>query len=116
MPLRRLHHRHLKAKPEEQAAFRAELEKRLAQWSADWELLVVEEATVRRYPTLTAPWCLVEDVPEVPTGDDHAKGHVYGAVVPLTGRTHDHISPTLGKEEFAQCPRICWSTIPANGR
>jgi hypothetical protein len=28
--------------------------------------------------------------------------HVYGAVAPRTGRTHDHISPALGKGEFAQ--------------
>ncbi len=57
---------------------------------------------MRRHPTLTAPWCLVDAVPEVPTGDDHTKVHVYGAVAPLTGRTHDHISPELGKGEFAQ--------------
>jgi predicted protein tyrosine phosphatase len=63
---------------------------------------LVDEATVRRHPTLTAPWSLVDDVPEVPTGDDHAKVHVYGAVALLTGRTHYHISPDLGKGEFAQ--------------
>jgi hypothetical protein len=100
--LRRLRHRHLKAKTEEQAAFRAELGALLAAWPEEWELLFVEEATVRRHPTLTAQWCLVEDVPEVPTGDDHTKVHVYGAVAPLTGRTHYHVSPTLGKGEFAQ--------------
>jgi transposase len=99
--LRRLRHRHLKAKPEEQATFRAELEELLVAWPAEWELLFVDEATVRRHPTLTAQWCLVDEVPEVPTGDDHAKVHVYGAVAPLTGRTHYHISPTLGKQEFA---------------
>ena len=38
----------------------------------------------------------------MPTGDDHTKVHVYGAVAPLTGRTHDHVSPALGQEEFAQ--------------
>jgi transposase len=37
----------------------------------------------------------------VPTGDDHTKVHVCGAVAPLTGRTHDHVSPTLGQEECA---------------
>jgi transposase len=57
---------------------------------------------VRRHPTLTAQWCLVDEVPEVPTGDDHTKVHVYGAVAPLTGRTHYHISPELGTGEFAQ--------------
>jgi hypothetical protein len=62
----------------------------------------VDEETVRRHPTLTAQWCLVDEVPEVPTGDDHTKVHVYGAVAPLTGRTHYHVSPTLGKEEFAK--------------
>jgi transposase len=100
--LRRLRHRHLKGKPEEQAAFRAGLEARLVAWPEDWERLCVEEATVRRHPTLTAQWCLVDDVPEVPTGDIHTKVHVYGAVAPLSGRTHDHLSPELGQAEFAQ--------------
>lgn len=99
---RRLRHRHLKAKPAEQAAFRAELETLLAEWPEEWELLFVDEATVRRHPTLTAQWCLVDEVPEVPTGDDHTKVHVYGAVAPLTGRTHYHISRELSKREFAQ--------------
>jgi transposase len=45
---------------------------------------------------------LVDEVPEVPTGDDHAKVYVYGAVAPLTGRTHYHVSPELGKGEFAK--------------
>lgn len=100
--LRRLRHRHLKAKPEEQTAFRAELEKHLEAWPEDWELVFVDEATVRRHPTLTAQWCLVDDVPEVPTGDIHSKVHVYGAVAPLSGRTHYHLSPELGQAEFAQ--------------
>jgi hypothetical protein len=99
---RRLRHRPLKAKPEEQAAFRAELEALLEAWPEAWELLFVDEATVRRHPTLTAQWGLVDEVPEVPTADDHTKVHVYGAVAPLTGRTHHHISPALGKGEFAQ--------------
>jgi hypothetical protein len=67
----------------------------LEEWPEDWELIFVDEATVRRHPTLTARWCWVDDVPEVPTGDDHTKVHVYGAVAPLTGRTHDHVSPPL---------------------
>jgi transposase len=62
----------------------------------------VDEATVRRHRMLTTQWCLVDDLPEVPTGDDHATVHVYGAVAPLTGRTHDHISSELGTGEFAQ--------------
>jgi hypothetical protein len=99
--LRRLRHRHLKAKPEAQAAFVAELEVLLAEWPEDSELICVDEATIRGHPTLTAPWCLVDEVPEVPTGDDHTKVHVYGAVAPLTRRTHDHVSPTLGKGECA---------------
>jgi hypothetical protein len=99
--LRRLRHRHLKAQPEEQAAFRAELEERLAAWPEEWELIFVDEATVRRHPTLTAQWCLVDEVPEVPTEDDHTKVHVYGAVAPLTGRTHYHVSSALGHGEFA---------------
>jgi hypothetical protein len=99
---RRLRHRHLRGKAAEQAAFRAELQALVAAWPADAELLFVDEATVRRHPTLTAQWCLADDVPEVPTGDDHTKVHVYGAVAPLTGRTHHHISPTLGAAEFAR--------------
>jgi DDE superfamily endonuclease/Winged helix-turn helix len=100
--LRRLRHCHLKAQAEEQEAFVAELEALVEEWPEEWELLCVDEATVRRHPTLTAQWCLVDEVPEVPTGDDHTKVHVYGAVAPLTGRTHYHISPVLGKGEFAQ--------------
>jgi DDE superfamily endonuclease len=69
----------------------------VAQW-----LYRVDEATGRLHPTLTAQWCSAEDVPEVPAGDDHTKVHVYGAVAPLTGRTHSHVSPELGQEEFAQ--------------
>jgi hypothetical protein len=99
--LRRLRYRHLRAKAEEQVAFVTELEELVAAWPEEWELIFVDEATVRRHPTLTAQWCLVEAVPEVPTGDDHTKVHVYGAVAPLTGRTHYHISPELGKGEFA---------------
>jgi len=94
--LRRLRHCHLKAKAEEQEAFIAELEALVAEWSEEWARLFVDEATVRRHPTLIAQWCLVDEVPEVPTGDDHTKVHVYGAVAPLTGRTHYHISPELG--------------------
>jgi hypothetical protein len=100
--LRRLRHRHLRVKAIEQAAFQAELQELVTTWPADAELLFVDEATVRRHPTLTAQWCLADDVPEVPTGDDHTKVHVYGAVAPLTGRTHYHMSPTLGGQEFAR--------------
>ena len=74
--LRRLRHRHLKAKPEEQAAFRTELAELLAEWPEDCELICVDEATVRRNPTLTARWCLVKEVPEGPTGDDHTRVHI----------------------------------------
>jgi hypothetical protein len=100
--LRRLRHYHLKAKAEEQKAFSAELAVLVEEWPDKWELLFVDEATVRRHPTLTAQWCLVDEVPEVPTRDDHTKVHVYGAVAPLPGRTHYHISSVLGKGEFAQ--------------
>lgn len=99
--LRRLRHRHLKANPAAQAAFVKELTAQVAAWPAHRELLFVDEATVRRHPTLTAQWCLVDEVPEVPTGDDHTKVHIYGAVAPLTGRTHYHIGQRLGKGEFA---------------
>jgi transposase len=88
--------------PEEQAAFRTESEAVLGGWPEDWELISADEATVRRHPTLAAQWRLVDDVPEVPTGDDHTKMQVHGAVAPLTGRTHYHVSPTLGKGAFAQ--------------
>ena len=74
----------------------------MAEWPEDGALLVVDEATVRRHPTLTAPWGVVDAVPAVPTGDDHPKVQVSGAVAPLTGRTHDPMSPELGKGEFAQ--------------
>jgi hypothetical protein len=100
---RRLRHRHLKANPEEQAAFRAELEAWLVEWPADWERLGVDEATVRRQPTWTAQGCVVAEGPAVPTGDDPAKVPVDGAVAPLTGRTHDHVSAVLGTGEFAKC-------------
>jgi Winged helix-turn helix len=99
--LRRLRHRHLRAKMEEQAAFGSELEALMVDWPEDWELLFVDEATVRRHPTLTAQWCLVDEVPEVPTSDDHAKVHIYRAIAPLTSWTHYHISRELGKVEFA---------------
>jgi transposase len=98
---RRLRHRHLRADPEEQAAFVIDLDILLSQWPEDWELLFVDEATVRRHPTLTARWCLVDDVPEVPTGDDHTKIQVYGAMSPLTGRTHYRIRPTLSQGHVA---------------
>jgi hypothetical protein len=45
---------------------------------------------------------VVDDAPEVPTGDIHATVHVYDAVAPLPGRTHYHLSGELGHEEFAQ--------------
>ena len=92
---------HLRADPEEQAAFVIDLDILLSQWPEDWELLFVDEATVRRHPTLTPRWCLVDDVPEVPTGDDHTKIQVYGAVSPLTGRTHYRIRPTLSQGHVA---------------
>jgi hypothetical protein len=99
--LRRLRHHHLNPKVEEQVAFTAELAAWLAAWPEDWAWICVDEATVRRHPTLTAQWCLVDEVPDVPTGDEHTKVHVYGAVAPLTGRTHPHVSPVLGRGELA---------------
>jgi transposase len=72
----------------------------------------VDEATVRRHPTLTSQGCLVEDVPEGPTGDDHPRGQVYGAVAPLTGCTHDPVSPTLGKGEVARVRQHLWACSP----
>jgi hypothetical protein len=107
--LRRLRHCHLKAKPEEQAGFRAAWHKRVEAWPEDWELICVDDATVRRHPTWTAQWCVVDEVPEGPTGDDQTKGHVYGAVAPLTGRPHDHLSPEWGQGAFA----LCWAHLLA---
>ncbi len=98
---RRLRPRQLKAQPAEQAALRAALETLLAEGPEAWALLCVEEATVRRHPTLPAQWWLVDAVPEVPTGDDHTKVPVYGAVAPLTGRTHYPISREVSQREFA---------------
>jgi transposase len=121
--VRRRRHRHLRAKPEEQVAFVTELEELLEAWPEDWELSCVDEATVRRHPTLSAQWCVVDAVPEVPTGDDHTQRHVYGAVAPLTGRTPEHLSSELGKEECAQFlphllayyPRKRWLVIHDRG-
>jgi hypothetical protein len=81
----------------------AEREALVAEWPEEWELRLVDDATVGRHPTLTAPWCVVDEGPESPTGDDHTKVPVDGAVAPLTGRTHDPISPVLGKGACAQC-------------
>jgi len=72
----RRRHRHLKAKPEAQAAFVATRASLLAALPADGEVILVEEATRRRHPTLTTPWCWVDDGPAGPTGDDHPKVHV----------------------------------------
>jgi hypothetical protein len=100
--LRRTRHHHLQAKVEEQVALKAEGAAWLTAWPEDWELICVDEATVRRHPTLTAPWCVGDEVPDGPTGDEHARVPVYGAVAPLTGRTHYHVGPVLGRGEFAQ--------------
>ena len=111
---RRLRHYHLKANPQEQGAFVTDLDLLLRGWAEDWEMLFVDEATVRRHPTLSAMWCLVDAIPDVPTGDDHTKVHVYGAVAPLSGRTHYRLSPTLSKGEFAAFLRQLEPTIRAN--
>ena len=60
---------------------------------------------MRRHPTRTAQWCLVADIPEVPTGDEHTKGHVDGAIAPLTGRTPSHLGSVLGTGECAKFVR-----------
>jgi DDE superfamily endonuclease/Winged helix-turn helix len=99
--LRRLRHRHLRAKSQEPAACVADLRALLDDWPDDTELLCVDEATVRRHPTLTAQWCLGDEVADVPTGDDHSKVHSYGAVAPLTGRTHYQLSQELSRGKFA---------------
>jgi hypothetical protein len=112
--LRRLRHRHLKAKPEEQAAFVAELEELLRDWPEDWELIFVDEATVRRHPTLTAQWCLVDEVPEVPTGDDHAKVHM-GRWPPSRAGSTTILAPRWARGSLRSSWSICWSTIRANG-
>jgi transposase len=36
----------------------------------------------------------------MPTGDDYAKTHAYGAVALLMGRTHYRVSSKLGPKEF----------------
>jgi hypothetical protein len=73
---RRWRHRHLTANPQEQAACVRERHLLLTAWPADWALLVVDEATVRRPPTLNARGCLGDDIPERPTGDEHTQVHV----------------------------------------
>jgi hypothetical protein len=52
--LRRLRHRYLKSKPEEQVAFRTGMKEWLAEWPEDCELIFVDAGTVRRHPTLMA--------------------------------------------------------------
>jgi hypothetical protein len=54
----------------------AELAELLRDGPAAWEWICVDEATIRRHSTLTAQGCLVDEVPEVPTGDDPTKVHV----------------------------------------
>jgi transposase len=98
---RRLRHRHLNAKVEEQAAVRAELGALVAEWPEAWAWLGVDGATVRQQPTLTAPWGPVDEGPDVPTGDDPTTGQVDGAVAPLTGRTHDPVSHEWGQGDLA---------------
>ena len=100
---RRLHHRHLRAKAEERAACVAALEELLTDWLEEaWHWLLVNGVTVRRHPSLAAPCGLRDDVPDVPTGDDHTKRHVYGAVAPLTGQPQDSIGPEIGDGEFVK--------------
>jgi hypothetical protein len=84
------------------AVFVTEFEELLAEGTADWDLVRVDEATVRREPMLTAQSSLVDDVPEEPTDNDTTRVHVYSGVALLTGRTHYHISPELGKRGVAQ--------------
>jgi len=69
---RRLRHRHLRADPEEQAAFVIDLNLLLQDWPDEWELLFVDEATVRRHLTVSARWCLADDIPGVPQDDEQA--------------------------------------------
>ena len=59
----RLRHRQRQAQAAEQAACMAELSTLLAEWPQEREWLCVEEAPVRRQPTLAAPWGLVDDIP-----------------------------------------------------
>jgi hypothetical protein len=99
--LRRLRHRHLNAKAEAQVAVRTALEESRVEWLEAWERIVVAEATGRRHPTVTAQGGVAAEVPQVPTGDAHPNVPIDGAVAPLTGRAHDHVSPELGQEECA---------------
>jgi hypothetical protein len=65
----RLRHHYLRAKTEEQAACVPAVEELLTDWTEEaWHRLFVNEVTVRHHPTLTAPWGLRDDVPDVPTG------------------------------------------------
>jgi Winged helix-turn helix len=66
--LRLLRHHHLQARVEEQVELKAESAAGLTAWPEDWELIFVDEATVRRHPTMTVQWCLVDEVPDMPWG------------------------------------------------
>jgi hypothetical protein len=110
--LRLLCHRHLQAKPEEQAALRAKIAALRQEWPQKCEVLCVDEATVRRYLPLATQWCLADDVAEIPTGDDHTKAHVYGAVAPLTRRTPYHMGHVLGKAVLATFLRQMLRSYP----
>jgi hypothetical protein len=114
--LRRRRHRHLQAKPAEPAALRAELAEVLAAWPEEWALSFGDEATVRRHPPLTAQGWVVDAVPEVPTGDDHTKGQVDGAVAPLAGRTRAHVRAELGPAEVARFLRHLMTDHPGKRR
>ncbi len=100
---RRLRHHHLHAKAEDQAVLRTAREAWVEEGPEAGELIVVDEATRRRQPPLTAQWGLVDAGPAVPTGDAHPQGQVDGAVAPLPGRIHDLLSPNVAKAEVATC-------------
>lgn len=121
--MRRRRHRHLQAKAEAPAAVMAELAAWLAAWPEAAARFFVDEATVRRHPTLTAPWGVGDASPAVPTGEDQTTVPGDGAVAPLTGRPHDQMSPEVGHGELARflphlltCdPRQRWLGIHARG-
>jgi hypothetical protein len=98
--LRRRRPRPLKAKQHEQTAFLTALHPLPQEKTAEQERLFVAEAPVRRPPTVTAQRGVADDILEVPTREAYTTGHVYGAVAPLTGRTHSRLGSTLGQGEF----------------
>lgn len=71
--------------PATDTACRAERETHMDAWPEDWVRMVVDDATVRRRPPLTAQGCAGKEVPAVPTGAAPPTGEVDSAVLGAPG-------------------------------